>query len=340
MEQERALRWSTDDVSHKDGFDYWRDSICAAFDPMSPELDAAARTTFRGTILARQFGDAALMQISASGHQTGRSLGDIASGSHDYVYLYRQRASAWFGFDNREGIVSQRGSLIFGDSDRPFRTGASAGENFDHLVLKIPRRLFEPMLQNARDIRTTEVSAESGIGALLSSYFDAFVREAPHLAASDGEAALQALASLTACAYGPLSAEHDPRLALRAARLQRAKVAIEAFLKQPNLSAHLLSQHLGLSKRALHRLFEGSGTSLSRYVSQRRVARARAVLADPANAHRAIFDIALDCGFDNLSTFYRLFGQAYSATPAEWRARTLAAPSPGDLARIGKQKGT
>ncbi len=340
MEQERALRWSTDDVSDKEGFDYWRDSICAAFDPMSPELDVAARASFRGTILAWQFGDAALMQISASGHRTGRSRGDIASGSHDYVYLYRQRASAWFGFDSREGFVSQKGSLIFGDSDRPFSTGATDGENFDHLVLKLPRRMFEPMLPNANDIQTAVVSADSGMGALLSNYFDAFVREAPRLAASDGEAALQALASLTACAYGPLSADHDPRQALRAARLQRVRAAIEAFLQQPNLSAQVLSQHLGLSKRALHRLFEGSGTSLSRYLTQRRLARARAVLADPASAHRAIFDVALDCGFDNLSTFYRLFGQAYNATPAGWRARMLAAPSLGDLARIENQKGT
>ncbi len=143
------------------------------------------------------------------------------------------------------------------------------------------------MLQNPRDIRTAVVSAESGTGALLSSYFDAFVREAPQLAASDGETALQALASLSACASGPRSAGHDPRSALRAARLQRIKTAIEAFLRQPNLSADVLSQHLGLSKRALHRLFEGSGTSLSRHVTQRRLARARAALADPANAHPA-----------------------------------------------------
>jgi AraC-like DNA-binding protein len=196
------------------------------------------------------------------------------------------------------------------------------------------------VLRNPCDIKTAVVSAETGVGALLATFFDAFLRQAPQLTASEGETALQVLASLTASAYGKVSADHDPRLALRAAQLQRVKTEIEALLSQPNLSGDALSQRLGLSKRALHRMFAGSGTTLSRYVTRRRLARARAALADPAIARRAIFDIALDCGFDNLSTFYRLFGQAYGTTPADWRAAASTEPSRGDLAQIRKQIGT
>jgi len=94
-------------VAPAHGFDYWRESICAAFDPMSPELAVDQRSSFCGDITAWNIGEACLMKIHASGHVTGRSPQDIAHGSHDYVFLYRQMAAAWFDLGDGTSFVTQ-----------------------------------------------------------------------------------------------------------------------------------------------------------------------------------------------------------------------------------------
>lgn len=123
MQRSPIVRWSTDDVPRAERFDYWRDSICAAFDPMSPELRGDWRASFQGDITTCQIGEATLMEIRATPHRTGRSPRDISRGSRDYVYLYKQRAQAWFNFDYQDSFMTGPDALVFGDADRPFTTG-------------------------------------------------------------------------------------------------------------------------------------------------------------------------------------------------------------------------
>lgn len=313
------VTWATDDVAPAERFDYWRDSICAAFDPMSPELGRGERATFKGQIKAWQLGDSALMQIKADHHETGRSRGDIAKGSRDYVFLYRQKAEAWFDFDYQRGFISRAGSLALGDADRAFTTGPTGRAPFDHYVLKVPRDLLRPAISNADEIATTLVSAPSGIGALLLTYFDALVREVPFIAPEDQTAALQALTSLAAVALGRAARSHDPRQALQAAALHQARDFIRRNASDPGLGPTDIAAALGLSLRRLHRIFETAGDTVSRHILRCRLEAARYRLRSPTFRHATILDLALACGFTSLPTFYRTFRDAYGVPPAEYR---------------------
>lgn len=320
MEQPAAFCWSTDEAVQKERFDYWREAICAAFDPMSPELEKCGRDTFRGTVSAWRLGDAALMEIRASPHRTGRAPQDITRGSGDYLFLYRQRAQAWFGFDYQDDFVAEQGALCFGDADRSFVTAPTGGADFHHCVLKLPRRMFLPVLARPHDIKTHVISAPSGIGALTAAYFDAFAAQAPHLSPEHQNLALQTLVSLTAAAYGHDCPDHDPRRAVRAAQLQAAKRAIEDSLARTDLTPAAVADKLGISVRHLHRLFEPSGTSVSRYIMSRRLDLARTRLESPGQRHQTVLTISVDCGFDSLATFYRTFKQAFGIAPTECRS--------------------
>ncbi len=321
--QSPTIRWSTDDVPQAERFDYWRDSICAAFDPMSPELRRDRRTSFQGDVTTCQLGEATLMEIRATSHRTGRSPGDIARGSRNYVYLYKQRAEASFNFGYQDSFLTGPGALVFGDADRPFTTEPSERCGFHHWVLKVPRAAFEPVLARPHDISTRIVSASSGIGALLSSYFDALLVEAPHLTPGDQSAALQTLTTLTAAAYGRLTTDREPREAARTACLLAAKQTIEQHIASPGLTPASVAQKLGISVRLLHRLFEPSGTTVSSYIRQRRLELARAHLEKMERGQDTILAIAMDCGFESLATFYRSFRQAYGIAPANYRASLM-----------------
>ncbi|MPZ58608.1 MAG: helix-turn-helix domain-containing protein [Rhizobiales bacterium] len=320
MHKSPAIRWSTEDVPQAERFDYWRDSICAAFDPMSPELKRDRRVSFRGDIATWKFGEATLMEIRATSHCTGRSLHDIARGSRHYVYLYKQRAKAWFNFDYQDSFTTGPGALVFGDADRPFTTGPNERCGFHHWVLKLPRATFEPVLARPHDIDTRIVSAPTGIGALLSCYFDALLVEAPRLPLGDQRAALHALTTLTAAAYGRLTTDNEPHNAVRTAQLLAGKQMIERHIASPALTPALIAQRLGISVRLLHKLFEPSGTTVSRYILGRRLELAREHLE---RRQDTVLTIALDCGFESLATFYRTFRQAYGVTPADYRSSLI-----------------
>ena len=73
----------------------------------------------------------------------------------------------------------------------------------------------------------------------------------------------------------------------------------------------------GKSREHVCRLFkEYTGTTLNVYLNELRIEHACAMLTTTYND---IIDIALESGFDNLSTFYHLFRKVKGITPAKYR---------------------
>ncbi|WP_404944033.1 helix-turn-helix transcriptional regulator [Rhizobium rhizogenes] len=81
----------------------------------------------------------------------------------------------------------------------------------------------------------------------------------------------------------------------------------------------LVAGALGISIRHLHRLFEATGDTVSRHILRCRLEVARSRLRSPEFGHVTILELALDCGFTSLATFYRAYRIAYGFTPAEYR---------------------
>jgi len=106
---------------------------------------------------------------------------------------------------------------------------------------------------------------------------------------------------------------------LRAARLERAKAIIRRNIAEPELSADFVARALNMSPRSLQRLFESADISFSGYVTLERVALAHTQLTDAANKDRSIADIALDCGFGDVSYFNRKFREQYDKSPSAVR---------------------
>ena len=90
--------------------------------------------------------------------------------------------------------------------------------------------------------------------------------------------------------------------------------SIEGALRDRRLSRTGL---IGISKRHLHLLFEPTGTSVARTILARRLQKAHRLLTSATS--RSVTDIAFDCGFGSLPTFYRAFRQAYGISPGDLR---------------------
>ena len=79
----------------------------------------------------------------------------------------------------------------------------------------------------------------------------------------------------------------------------------------------------GISERYLQKLFEGSGSSFTHYVRERRLQRASAELSSPAEAHHSISEIAYRNGFNDSAHFSRAFRHRFGLSPREFRQQEL-----------------
>jgi AraC-like DNA-binding protein len=106
---------------------------------------------------------------------------------------------------------------------------------------------------------------------------------------------------------------------VRAARLRAIKADIAQNLRSDDVSAAGLAKRHGVTPRYIHKLFEGEGVTLSRFVRDQRLAHVRRMLADPRHADLTIGAIAFQAGFGDLSTFNREFRRQFGATPTDVR---------------------
>jgi AraC family transcriptional regulator, positive regulator of tynA and feaB len=98
--------------------------------------------------------------------------------------------------------------------------------------------------------------------------------------------------------------------------LVRVSLWIERHLGEA-LSAERIAAECQLSARHLNRLFEREGTSLMRYVWDRRLTRCDREVTDPAMRGRRVRQIAFAADFNDLSHFCRAYRTRYGCTPRD-----------------------
>lgn len=93
---------------------------------------------------------------------------------------------------------------------------------------------------------------------------------------------------------------------------------IDRNLRDPELDVAALCAKFRCSRATLYRLFQPMG-GVREHIQRRRLAACFKAISTPAQAHRKIFDIALDYGFVSASHFSTLFRAHFNMTPREAR---------------------
>ncbi|HEX3862782.1 MAG TPA: acetamidase/formamidase family protein, partial [Stellaceae bacterium] len=105
----------------------------------------------------------------------------------------------------------------------------------------------------------------------------------------------------------------------QAALLQRIYDAIERKLGDPELTPARIAQLEGISERYLQKLFETTGDNFTHYLRERRLQRCWNDLANGAEAHRSVSDIAFGYGFSDAAHFSRSFRDRFGLSPKAFR---------------------
>lgn len=270
---------------------------------------------FRARFHIRPLGDAYMADFLATGLQLKRSRREIdRNPSRQLLLALLRHGSCEEDFESRAPIFAEAGDLLLLDFDGP--QTATFDSFMSATCAYIPRRYF-PFLSNRFELRPLLIRPRDELHGLLKACLIASA-EAQSLTSAAADGAVGALASLAMIAHGvhPETSQELHGSFLHARRV-RAQQIIEGRCIDPRLDAEHVADHLGISLRSLHFAFESTGASVGSRIQSARLRRARALLV--RFPKRSILDIALDCGFENLATFYRGFSRAYGHPPGEVR---------------------
>lgn len=100
--------------------------------------------------------------------------------------------------------------------------------------------------------------------------------------------------------------------------------------RRESVSLTALAQELRIPEHRLRRLINDQlgARNFPDFINTRRIAEARRLLADPAEARRTVSAIAFDLGFGSLGPFNRAFKAETGQTPTDFRRTALSEPSP------------
>lgn len=320
------LSFSTEDLRVQDRFDHWCEVRGKSLFGATIALDRERRADFHGRFAAWAFGGAIVSELHASCYRISRTEADIAHRPGGSLCIGLQvRGPGWL--DTGRGPVQRVAAreLTIAHSDLPFLAVPDYWGSFEYYMLKIP--IAGEILLDARahDLHAAKLPSSAPAARALAALFGAVVRG--HHPLPDPVADVAHAARLALIARGRLPAgSPEGRAALRAGLLYAARDILIRDMDQPMLSPAHVARELGISLRQVHVLFEPTGRSFARTLTDIRLEAARLLLRSAPQM--SVIAIVYACGFSSLSVFYRAFQAAYGLTPRDLR-REASALAPG-----------
>jgi acetamidase/formamidase/AraC-like DNA-binding protein len=305
--------FTSESYSEGDRPEAWRDVLGSV--GLQP---TAAATTHHGhaTAVRRTFEGIALARLSA-GAQAISPLADLAS-EHPLVLLPLEDGIALKTSAGHQ-IVAVGHLLLLprkGDWSVAFQRDMRA------VVLSVTSDQLHTRRAGTQGIADVQVVASGGFGDVFARLMEEAARNLETFSDGEWTAVAQSLANLLPT-FMRQRAEPASDLgggtATKAATLHRLCQSIERRLDDPDLTPAKIALSEGISERYLQKLFEGTGSSFTHYLRERRLQRTWADLSNPTEAHHSISEIAFRVGFNDSAHFSRAFRHRFGVSPREFR---------------------
>jgi len=327
----RTTTLSTSAVDTRDGFEYWSDAVSSTFVPLECRTDVT--DVFRGELINVTLGDVQLTRVSAAPHRVQRTRRTIGRNDPGLLKVALQlRGTGRISQDGHEAKLDP-GDLALYDTTRPYTLRYDDNTSFETFVLMFPDELLGLSRDSVRAVTALRVSGQDGLGALVSPFLG-------HLAESMNQDGPVLSSRLAHNVIALLETLYLDRLNLGVSEPERVStgrlLAIQGWLDRhlddPELTPEAIAAAHHISVRYLHRLFAADGSSVSRWVKERRLQGCRRDLADPQLVRFSVAALAARRGLLDAAGFSRAFRSAYGLSPREYRMRALSPRSiPIDL---------
>jgi AraC-like DNA-binding protein len=295
-------------------------------------MNSTLGPSFSASVRMGTLADIGVAIVECGPHVVTRTARDAAHDEIDDIYAcVHQSGRAVVVQDGREA-VSEDAGLVLLDMRRPFSAVIQAPTR--SVIFKIPRERLEARLGSIAALTARSILSQRPVAGITSAFLTMISERVGTL---DGPAASrlaeQAL-NLIALAFSTESDRNGAALSsTRIAAVLRLKAAVETSLCDPELKPASVAAAARVSVRYANALLSQEGSSLERYIQDRRLERCRAALCDPAQSHRTIAEIAYAWGFSDVSHFGRRFKAEYGHSPSDYRRQMREHPVPAAAVR-------
>ncbi len=319
----RKLIFASDDLppglDDESRFRLWREIYSAQYGSL--DLGRLPDQPFSARFECAQLGSIRFAQFDGTMSRIARTRRHIAADAVDDFFLGLNRGrSPIFSSQLQHETILDRGNAVL-------LSNAEAGEvraedKNSWFLLAVPRVLLNDLMAEAEDLLAKPLDPNGAALRHLRRYLDLLlapegIDDDPPLLAHVGAT----LADLIALVLGAdRDATEVARMrGLRAARAQEVLAEIRTGIADPGFSTSMVAQKLGLSPRYIQELLQQTGRTFSERVLELRLQKARAMLSDARHDRLKVSDIALACGFNEVSYFNRCFRRRFGASPTQYR---------------------
>lgn len=268
---------------------------------------------FSSDIRRAWIGDLALVDATCGPCSGGRPAKMTRQSDTDYVVILINRGGSEIVTQDDSVAELHPGEAVLWDTTRPvtFRVISSVTKR----SLFVPRAALEEIGARSLGIAGAVLHRDTPTTELLTSYLDVLSRTADSLSTTALLSARNATLNLVSAAMQPESAGTDPHQINQVLHANMVQ-DIERNLTRFDLGPALIARNHHVSVRSVHRLFEGSGDTITGFIRSRRLARAR---QDLASGIDTVSTIAQRWCFSDASHFARLFKKQFGMSPSDYR---------------------
>jgi AraC family transcriptional regulator, positive regulator of tynA and feaB len=307
----RVETFSTAGQARADRIAYWNDVAASTIGPLV--IEALDHDSFDASMKRVCLRNCEILAPTSNPASIRTEPTGTESGILNLQIQHRGRSSTHFS--DRVSTLEAGDFMLFDPSCASLLEFSEATQA---IVVRLPVAEAERHVPGLRELAGIPIRGNGGGGALLSG----FVRMAwSQLEGEDdlgwADSFCEVIWPLVEMAYAGV---RSARCATPRERRRREVLAhVDAHLLEANLTASRIAADLGISARSVQILFAGMGTTPSAYIQSKRLDHAAHQLAQ-ARREVPITEVAFDSGFNDLSTFGRLFRRKFGVAPRDYRA--------------------
>ncbi|WP_283844271.1 AraC family transcriptional regulator [Bradyrhizobium manausense] len=296
-------------------FRLWQETYCGRIE----DIKRLTSDPFVGRWSFTRIRDFGMCRFCGTPHAGQREAHQIPAAGDEKLSIGFNLAQTAHRFSQlgREHTVPDTQPLFYRADEAYQYVGAS-----DYVVMAFPKRMLGAFGSRAEALLGRPLDGDLPALRHLRRYLS--LLDEPDLATADQALADHMLDTVEDLIVLSLGASGDAAdmarmRGLRAARYAEIGGLIARGFADPGFSVQRVAVTTGLSPSYIQKLLSEGGHSFTERVLELRLKKARDMLADPRNDALKVSEIALACGFSDISYFNRCFRRRFGATPNECR---------------------
>lgn len=300
-----------------DSFEAWHHATCRNYS--TTQSRGVPDQHFRASVRMRPFGPVAISEIASELRnqdrlEVTRAPADIRHDPRDDFLLWIARSgTTCIEQDGRVAVLGP-GDLALHDQARPFSlTFASMSSA---IMVVMPRACLTARLPLAERLVARRIARDMPLARLSATLARQVARSPESLPGVTTDrlcdAALDIWSTLLDSSFDGAAVQASTRAPVSTRRLHEVKRYMLDRLDDPDLNIVSIATAHQVSTRTLIRMFAAEGVTPMRWLLAQRLQAAHDALSH--GSALSVTDVALGCGFSDLSHFSRCFRAAYGRT--------------------------